>query len=286
MSNSPPKDLDGSLLDELSSLVSRAGAAILALRASSLEVQAKADHSPVTAADHASEAVMAEGISRLLPGVSIVSEEAVGSSPPSKLAGTFVLVDPLDGTREFIAGRDEFTINLALVTEGSPRLGIVAAPARALQWRGIEGHGAERLLLATGAPATAARERAAIRTRPCPRSGFIVTVSRSHLDPETAGLLARLPIGERTACGSAIKFCRLAEGAADFYPRLSTTCEWDVAAGHAVLAAAGGVVVTPEGEALTYGHVEAELRIPSFMAWGDPSAPRVFGLGRGQGGKV
>src|SRR5262249_46739416 len=121
MSSSPTRDLDGSLLDELSSLVSRAGAAILALRAGSLEVQAKADHSPVTVADQASEAVMVEGISRLLPGVSIVSEEAVESSPPSKLAGTFLLVDPLDGTREFIAGRDEFTINLALVTDGSPR---------------------------------------------------------------------------------------------------------------------------------------------------------------------
>ena len=278
MSSSPTRDLDGSLLDELSSLVSRAGAAILALRAGSLEVQAKADHSPVTVADQASEAVMVEGISRLLPGVSIVSEEAVESSPPSKLAGTFLLVDPLDGTREFIAGRNEFTINLALVTDGSPRLGIVAAPARALLWRGIEGRGAERLLLATGAPATDAQERAAIHTRACPPSGFIVTVSRSHLDPETAHLLARLPVGERTQCGSAIKFCRLAEGVADFYPRLSTTCEWDVAAGHAVLAAAGGTVVTPEGKALTYGHVESGLRIPAFMAWGDPSAPSVFGL--------
>ena len=286
MANSPTIDLDRSLLDELSSLVSRAGAAILALRAGSLEVRAKADHSPVTAADQASEAVMVEGISRLLPGVSIVSEEAVGNSPPSRLPGTFVLVDPLDGTREFIAGRDEFTINLAVVMDGSPRLGIVAAPAQALLWRGVEGHGAERLLLAPGVPPTAARERAAIHTRACPRSDLIVTVSRSHLDPETTGFLARLPVGERTACGSAVKFCRLAEGAADFYPRLSTTCEWDVAAGHAVLAAAGGIVVTPEGEALTYGHVQAGLRVAAFMAWGDPSAPQVFGLCRGRGGKV
>ena len=106
-------------------------------------------------------------------------------------------------------------------------------------------------------------------------------MSRSHLDPRTAALLARLPVIERIACGSAVKFCQLAEGVADFYPRLSTTCEWDVAAGHAVLAAAGGLLVTPEGNALAYGRTEAELRVPAFMAWGDPSAARTFGLSPG-----
>jgi 3'(2'), 5'-bisphosphate nucleotidase len=266
------------LLDELSSIVSAAGAAILAARDASLQVRAKADRSPVTAADHASEAVMLEGIFRVLPGISVVSEEAVASSPPSSLSGTFVLVDPLDGTRELIAGRDEFTINVAVVSGGRPQLGIVAAPARGLLWRGIEGRGAERLLLAAGVPASAARERTAIHTRPCPRSDFIAAVSRSHLDPRTAAVLARLPIGERIACGSAVKFCLLAEGNADVYPRLSTTCEWDVAAGHALLAAAGGMLVTPEGGKLTYGRIEAGFRVPAFMAWGDPSAPQALAL--------
>lgn len=219
-----------------------------------------------------------EGIARLLPGVAIVSEEAVANSPPAKLPDTFVLVDPLDGTREFIAGRDEFTINVAIVTAGSPKLGIVAAPARALLWRGIAGRGAERLLVVAGANPKAARECASVHTRPCPRSGLIVTVSRSHLDPQTAALLARLPLAERIVGGSALKFCQLAEGTADFYPRLSTTCEWDVAAGHAILAAAGGLVVTPKGNSLRYGRVETGLRIPAFMAWADPSAPRALGL--------
>ena len=118
--------LNTSLLDELSSIVSRAGAAILAVRAESLQVRAKTDDSPVTAADHASEAVMMEGISRLLPGVAVVSEEAAVTSLPTSLSGTFVLVYPLDGTREFIAGRDEFTINVAVVIDGSPRLGILS----------------------------------------------------------------------------------------------------------------------------------------------------------------
>ena len=129
--------LDRRLLDELCSLVSRAGAAILAARSQPLQTRTKDDHSPVTAADHASEAIMLEGISSLLPGVSVVSEEAVATSAPANLTESFALVDPLDGTREFVAGRDEFTINVALVSDGRPWLGIVAAPARGLLWRGM-----------------------------------------------------------------------------------------------------------------------------------------------------
>jgi 3'(2'), 5'-bisphosphate nucleotidase len=182
------------------------------------------------------------------------------------------LVDPLDGTRELIAGRDEFTINVAIIAGGRPRLGIVAAPAQALLWRGIEGRGAERLRLSPGAPANAAQARTPIRTRPSPRSGLVAAVSRSHLDPQTQAYLARLPISERRACGSAVKFCQVAEGSADVYARLSPTCEWDVAAGHAVLAAAGGMVNTPEGAPMSYGRMAENFRVPAFIAWGDPSA--------------
>src|SRR6516164_8807880 len=264
----------GGLLDELTSIVSAAAAAILAARAGSLEVRTKADLSPVTACDHAAEAVILEGLARLLPGVCVVSEEAVGRALPDRIPGSFVLVDPLDGTRELLAGRDEFTVNVAIVSGGRPRLGIVAAPALGLLWRGIEGIGAERLMLVPGSKAGAARERTAIRTRACPRSGLIAAVSRSHLDPQTTAWLAQLPGAQRLPCGSAVKFCQIAEGLADVYPRLSTTCEWDVAAGHAVLAAAGGMLVGPEeGGALTYGGIEAGFRIPAFVAWGDPSAP-------------
>src|SRR5262249_57561580 len=121
-----------------------------------------------------------------------------------------------------------------------------------------------------GAPASAAQERSAIRTRPSPRSGLVAVVSRSHLEPQTQAFLARLPIADRRACGSAVKFCQLAEGAADVYPRLSTTCEWDVAAGHAVLGAAGGAVVTPGGAPLTSGRVARSLPVPPFLP---PAAP-------------
>ena len=141
-------------------------------------------------------------------------------------------------------------------------------------WRGIEGEGAERLRLSPGAPASAAQERTAIHTRTAPRAGFVAMVSRSHLDPQTETFLARLPIADRRACGSAFKFCRIAEGGADVYPRLSTTCEWDVAAGHAVLAAAGGAVITPEGKPLPYGRKAENFRVPAFVAWGDPSLPK------------
>jgi 3'(2'), 5'-bisphosphate nucleotidase len=259
---------DRGLIEELTSLVSAAGAAILEVRAGSLEVRSKSDHSPVTAADHAAEAVLLAGIARALPGVPVVSEEACGQAPPRDLPDSFVLVDPLDGTRELLAGRDEFTVNVALLRGGRPHLGIVAAPAQALIWRGIAGLGAERLRLAPGHPAAAAQERRTISTRPRPRSGLVAVVSRSHLDPQTEAFLAKLPVAERLAGGSAIKFCQVAEGAADVYPRLSTTCEWDVAAGHAVLTAAGGAVTTPDGAPLAYGRVSANFRVPSFVAWG------------------
>ncbi|MBV8110033.1 MAG: 3'(2'),5'-bisphosphate nucleotidase CysQ, partial [Hyphomicrobiales bacterium] len=173
--------------------------------------------------------------------------------------------------------RDEFTINLALVSGGCPRLGIIAAPAWGVLWRGIAGRGAERLRLAPGAPAGAGHGRSAIRTRSSPPSGLVAVVSRSHLEPQTQALLARLPIADRRACGSAVKFGQIAEGSADVYPRLSATCEWDVAAGHAVVVAAGGAVVTPEGAPLTYGRAFESFRVPAFVAWGDPSAVSRFG---------
>ena len=263
--------VDAPLLDELTTIVSAASAAILKVRAGGIEARTKPDQSPVTAADHAAEALILDRLDRVLPGVPVVSEEAAGRAPPAKLADTFILVDPLDGTREFIAGSDEFTANVAIVTAGRPVLGIVAAPALGLLWRGVEGGPAERLRLAPGAQASAARETHPIRSRPWPNAGLVAAVSRSHRDARTQALLARLPVAEEIVSGSAIKFCRVAEGAADLYPRLAPTCEWDVAAGHAVLAAAGGIVTTPEGAPLRYGQIAENFRIPAFIAWGDPS---------------
>jgi len=268
---------DAALIDPLTTIVSRAAATILAIRAdAALHPRAKPDESPVTAADTASEAVILEGLSRLLPGVPVISEEASAQSTAAVAASDVVLVDPVDGTRELVAGRDEFTVNLGVLRAGRPALGIVAAPALGLIWRTAADGSAQRLRLAPGAEARSAREIAAIRTRPMPASGIVAAVSRSHFDPATAALLARLGEVTTLASGSAIKFCRVAEGSADLYPRLAPTYPWDVAAGHAVLAAAGGTVTTPDRLPLTYALERGSSPIPGFIAWGDPSA-----VGRG-----
>ena len=261
--------IDPTLIAALTGLVSQAGEAILAIARKPLAVRHKADLSPVTAADEAAQAVILEGLAKLLPGVPAVSEELAGSEPAIEAGAPFILVDPLDGTKEFIARRDEYTVNLALIEAGEPALGFVFLPARALLYRGRVGQFAERLALEAGMPPEAARAAAPIRVRAAP-SRLVAAVSRSHLDPATEAFLGRLPIAERVASGSSLKFGLLAEGAADVYPRLAPTHEWDIAAGHAVLAAAGGTVVRPDGAPLTYGHAETGFLVPAFVAWGDP----------------
>jgi 3'(2'), 5'-bisphosphate nucleotidase len=256
------------LLDGLTLIAARAAAAILAVPRDNLNQRAKADSSPVTAADEAAERVIRDGLTALRPDIPIVSEEATGNRVVDNLGRRFFLVDPLDGTREFLAGLHEFTVNIALIDEDTPVLGVVAAPARGLVWRGQVlsdqvGHGAERLTLAGG-------ERTPIRTRVPPGSGARVLVSRSHLDAATDAYVDRLSQPERIACGSSLKFCRVAEGAADFYPRLGPTSEWDIAAGHAVLIAAGGQMCRPDGSALRYG--QHEFRVSGFIASGSPQA--------------
>jgi 3'(2'), 5'-bisphosphate nucleotidase len=258
------------LLEELSALVSTAALAILKTQGSLDAPQLKADHSPVTAADFAAQSIILDGLARLLPGVPVVSEEA----PPAEAAALgpyFVLVDPLDGTKEFLAGRDEFTINVAVIADGVPVLGVLHAPARQVLWRGIVGRLAERLPLPPGADPRQA-PRTPIRTRPRPARLCALT-SRSHLDRNTEAFLAAMPVAERIACGSALKFGLVAEGTADVYPRLAPTSQWDIAAGHAVVTAAGGIVLAPDGAPLSYGRGQQGFQVRAFIAWGDPAAP-------------
>ena len=255
-------------LDALTQIVARAAATTLATPFSSVERRIKADQSPVTAADEASEAVIVEGLARLLPGIAVIAEESVDRAAAVRLDPSFVLVDPLDGTKEFLAGRDEFTVNVAIVTHGVPIAGIVAAPAQGLLWRGVVGGKAERLRL--GAGAAEAYDRRVIRTRPAP-DRLIAATSRSHLDQATQAFLARLPLANRFPCGSSVKFCYLAQGEADVYPRLAPTHEWDIAAGCAILAAAGGMVTDPQGGQLRFGRQAENFLVPGFIAWGDPT---------------
>jgi 3'(2'), 5'-bisphosphate nucleotidase len=262
-------DAAAALMEPLTELVARAGAAILAVNRGNMTTHGKADGSPVTEADLAADRTIAEGLARLAGSVPALSEERLQSARPPYQT-SFFLIDPLDGTKEFIAGRDEFTVNLALVTDGVPLLGIVGAPALGLIWRGLVGRGAERLKVAGNAIGPAEP----ICTRPAPALGqpWIVAVSRSHGDSRSEALISRRPGAVRQQLGSAVKFCRVAEGGADVYPRLAPTCEWDVAAGHAVVAAAGGKITDSSGAALRFGGLREDFIVPEFIAWGDPMA--------------
>jgi 3'(2'), 5'-bisphosphate nucleotidase len=263
------RDTAAALMEPLTDLVVRAGAAILAVNRLAMKIEGKLDGSPVTEADLAADRIIGEGLARLVPDVPALSEERIHlAKPPYR--GSFFLVDPLDGTKEFVAGRAEFTVNLALVTNGTPLLGIIGAPALGLIWRGLVGRGAERLTTDDSSGTTAEP----IHTRRIPKRGdpWIAAVSRSHGDSRTEAFIDARGGAIRQTLGSAVKFGRIAEGGADIYPRLAPTSEWDIAAGHAVVAAAGGKVTDAQGNDLRFGEGREDFIMPEFIAWGDPAA--------------
>jgi 3'(2'), 5'-bisphosphate nucleotidase len=264
------RDAAAALMEPLTDLVVRAGAAILAVNRAAMRIDGKLDGSPVTDADLAADRIIGDGLTRLIPGIPALSEERVHLVKPP-YEGSFFLIDPLDGTKEFVAGRSEFTVNLALVTHGTPLLGIIGAPALGLIWRGLVGRGAERLTTIEGA-----LRAEPIHTRRFPAAGspWIVAVSRSHGDARTEGFVDSRPGAIRQMLGSAVKFGRVAEGAVDIYPRLAPTHEWDVAAGHAIVTAAGGKITDPQGADLQFGKGAKDFIVPGFIAWGDPAAAR------------
>jgi 3'(2'), 5'-bisphosphate nucleotidase len=274
--NSPPSPplIDRSaiarLIAPLTELVASAGSAILAVDRTRMQIDGKSDGSPVTEADLASDRIIADGLRQLAPDIPTLSEERLAEASGT-CPNLFFLIDPLDGTKEFVAGRDEFTVNLALVENGTPLLGIVGAPALGLIWRGLVGLGAERVT--TGASIGRAKP---IRTRPFPKAGqpWIAAVSRSHGDAATEAFIDARPGAVRQTLGSAVKFARVAEGAVDIYPRLAPTNEWDVAAGHALVTAAGGTITDPAGGQLRFGDGKKDFIVPAFIAWGDPAGGR------------
>ncbi len=254
---------------ELTATAARAGAAIMRHYREGPAVELKADLSPVTSADHESQAIILEALEHLAPDTPVVSEEDAADRK-APLPSRFFLVDPLDGTKEFINKRTDFTVNIALVDDGRPVFGLVFAPARALLALTPE---PGRAVIARLEPSEHGADLAKLDCRPLrvrqPSSaGLVAVVSRSHLDPATEEFLAKLPITGQSSAGSSLKFIELAQGVADVYPRFGPTMEWDTAAGHAVLDAAGGRVVQADGKALRYGKVEVGLRNPSFIAWG------------------
>ncbi|MFN0264570.1 3'(2'),5'-bisphosphate nucleotidase CysQ [Tepidamorphus sp. 3E244] len=268
----------------LAAIAIEAGIAILDVFHSNFDVDEKSDHSPVTAADKRAERIILQRLVEHFPDVPVIAEESVSAGQVPAHEARMFLVDPLDGTREFIAGRGEFTVNIALIDNGAPIAGALYAPA----WRDASGW----ICFADGSrgaceadvenpssedaclPPQSAWRR--LSTRKPDANGMKAVASRSHLSAETRDYLARIGIEQTVSAGSALKFCLLARGEADVYPRLSPTMEWDTAAGDAILRAAGGCVVRRDGEPMDYGQRPGEYLNPHFIAWGTPEPPERF----------
>lgn len=248
------------LLQSLLVIARDAGRVILDYYAEPIAADTKADGSPVTLADCAAEAVILPALARLTPTIPVVAEEAVAAGRMPAVAERFWLVDPLDGTKEFINRNGEFTVNIALIDQGAPCLGVVFAPVPELMYGGIVGRGAWCWRAEGGAAEP-------ISARVAPEGDWTALGSRSHGGgTEEEALLARYPVTRRRASGSSLKFCEIARGGADIYVRCGPTHEWDTAAGHAVLAAAGGRVEDGQGALLAYG--KPGFRNTAFIAFG------------------
>ena len=247
-----------------------AGRAIMKSREAANAPQYKSDGSPVTAADLAADEVIRRELAQHLPGVAVITEETCTAATVAK-TDRFILVDPLDGTKEFIKGSAEFTVNIALIEHGAPAAGAVYAPALGLLYVG--GKTAYRARLADADADPRPDSIQPITVRPAPPEGWRVVVSRSHRDPATKEWIGRHRVAEQRPAGSSLKFCLVAEGEADVYPRLGPTMEWDTAAGHAVLMAAGGSVMDLDGRPMRYG--KPDFRNGSFIAWGKGAGAKI-----------
>lgn len=246
-------------VDRLAEIAVAAGARIMEVYAGTVDVEQKSDGSPLTAADLAAEAVIAAGLAAHFADTPVISEERAAVTNGLGAAGeTFFLVDPLDGTKEFVSRTGEFTVNIAVIANRRPVAGVVFAPALNKLWAGVVGHGA---WIEEGG----ARRPTSVRPRP---ETLTAVASRSHLDAETRAFLEALPIADSRSIGSSLKFCLVAEGEADVYPRFGPTMEWDTAAGQAVLEAAGGRVTQPDGAAFGYGKADKGYKNGSFVCWG------------------
>jgi 3'(2'), 5'-bisphosphate nucleotidase len=252
------------LVQGLSDVAREAGEAILKVASRGFEVETKRDSSPVTEADRAAEAVILAALSKAAPGVPVIAEEEVAAGRIPAHEDTYFLVDPLDGTKEFASGGTDYTVNIGLILAGAPVLGIVYAPETRQLHRGVVGHLAELDVAGRSTP---------ISVRPR-KEEIVAVASKSHLNQATVDYLAAA-VGEcqHVSVGSSLKFCIVAEGKADIYPRLSPTSEWDTAAGHAVLLAAGGRADGTDGRALRYGKKAFLNR--AFVATGGWQAPEI-----------
>jgi 3'(2'), 5'-bisphosphate nucleotidase len=248
-------------LKALINLALRAGREIMSIYATDFGTRTKGDLSPVTEADEAAERIILEGLAKIDAITPVISEEAASAGRIPEVSKTFYLVDPLDGTKEFVSRNGEFTVNIARIESGVPVAGIVYAPAIKRIFCGCA-LGASGGNVADGDTITWNK----LGVRPCPGAGATVVASRSHRDQATDDYLKTVKVAKLVSAGSSLKFCLVAAGEADLYPRFGRTMEWDTAAGHAVLLAAGGKVLDAEGHPLTYGKRERGYDNPAFIA--------------------
>ena len=262
--STPANDHDRDLITTLETAAIAAGKAILAVRAEGANVVVKSDSSPVTQADRIAEELILEVLASRFPNIPVVAEElAEAGRCPGTAKGEFFLVDALDGTKDFIAGRADFTVNIAFVRDRYPAAGVVYAPAHGRLWSGF---GDEAHVSEVSAEGEISGRRQ-INTRPLPKLP-VALVSISHREPATEEWLKRLSDYETQNVGSSLKFCLLAEGRADVYPRLVCLKQWDIAAGDAVLRAAGGTTLSLEGVPLSYGVEGSDFACSQFVGWG------------------
>jgi 3'(2'), 5'-bisphosphate nucleotidase len=268
------------LANELLIPTLRAGAAIMGHRRHGFSVEAKADASPVTAADREAEEIVLEALARIAPGVPVVAEEATSRGQSVAHADAMFLVDPLDGTREFVSGGTDFTINIGLIVDREPRFGLIYAPAiRCLVATVAADRALDYELPCDARPESlSSLNGVELRTRDPDPDNLIAIASRSHLNEATRRFLDQKRIASCRNIGSSLKFCLLARGEADIYPRFGGTCEWDTAAGHAILLAAGGAVTTTAGQPFHYAKSDRDYLNPGFIAWGRSSLIRLLEL--------
>ncbi|MEO0695513.1 MAG: 3'(2'),5'-bisphosphate nucleotidase CysQ [Pseudomonadota bacterium] len=260
------------LLTEMRTLAYLAGIKAMEIYQTDFSVEGKADASPVTEADRLGEEIILAGLTKTFPEIPVLAEEAASEGKIPTLGERFFLVDPLDGTKEFINKTGEFTVNIGLIENGAPVMGVVYAPALGKLYEGAAGYGALLYELGGDAGLNESNKKQ-IKTRSAPEAGLTAVASRSHRSAETDAFLETLNVTDFAAAGSSLKFCLIAEGQADVYPRLGRTMEWDTGAGQAVLEAAGGAVFDHEtGEPLRYGKESRGYDNPHFIAWGKATA--------------
>jgi 3'(2'), 5'-bisphosphate nucleotidase len=253
-------------LARLAEIAHEAGGVILK-HYGAVEARAKPDSSPVTAADEEAEALILKRLGQTHPEYPVIAEESAARGDIPPLRERFILVDPLDGTKEFLKRNGEFTVNIAVVSQGIPIAGVVYAPALSRMFAGSAGEGAFEIAARSDAPFDAGRAQA-IRARKAPPEGLTAAISRTHGDTKTEEYLAAYKIAHLVTAGSSLKFCLIAAGEADLYPRHGPTMEWDTAAGHAVVNAAGGSVTQLDGSPFLYGKAAEGFRNSSFVARG------------------